>query len=83
MPGPFEAWLQQCCMRTPFLRVRRALQTALELATHFAGHPAPALYSILGCPIIRVTGSQPGDRDRERAFLRCRLPACRRALMQP
>jgi cystathionine gamma-synthase len=40
MPGPFEAWLLQRGMRTLFLRVHRASQTAMALATHFAGHPA-------------------------------------------
>ena len=38
MPGAFEAWLLQRGMRTLFLRVHRASQTALEIATHFQGH---------------------------------------------
>ena len=37
MPGPFEAWLLQRGMRTLFLRVHRASQTALAIATHFHG----------------------------------------------
>src|SRR5579864_8756173 len=40
MPGPFEAWLLQRGMRTLFLRVHRASETALTVATHFARHPA-------------------------------------------
>ncbi|HUB41914.1 MAG TPA: PLP-dependent aspartate aminotransferase family protein [Streptosporangiaceae bacterium] len=40
MPGPFEAWLLQRGMRTLFLRVHRASQTALTIATHFHRHPA-------------------------------------------
>ncbi|MGH9293837.1 MAG: PLP-dependent transferase, partial [Acidimicrobiales bacterium] len=40
MPGPFEAWLLQRGMRTLFLRVHRASQTALSIATTFHGHPA-------------------------------------------
>ena len=36
MPGPFEAWLLQRGMRTLFLRVHRASETALAIATHFA-----------------------------------------------
>src|ERR1700727_427992 len=40
MPGPFEAWLLQRGMRTLFLRVHRASQRALAIATHFHGHPA-------------------------------------------
>jgi len=45
MPGPFEAWLLQRGMRTLFLRVHRASQTALTIATHF--HQHPALTSVL------------------------------------
>ena len=37
--GPFEAWLLQRGMRTLFLRVQRASETALALAHHFHGHP--------------------------------------------
>jgi len=40
MPGPFEAWLLQRGMRTLFLRVHRASETALAIATHLDGHPA-------------------------------------------
>ena len=39
MPGPFEAWLLQRGMRTLFLRVHRASQTALAIATHFRRAP--------------------------------------------
>jgi cystathionine gamma-synthase len=45
MPGPFEAWLLQRGMRTLFLRVHRASQTAMTIATHF--HQHPALSSVL------------------------------------
>ena len=37
--GPFEAWLLLRGMRTLFLRVHRASQTALAIARHFANHP--------------------------------------------
>jgi cystathionine gamma-synthase len=40
VPGPFEAWLLQRGMRTLFLRVHRASDTALAIATHLHGHPA-------------------------------------------
>jgi cystathionine gamma-synthase len=40
MPGPFEAWLLQRGMRTVFLRVHRASDSALAIATHFQYHPA-------------------------------------------
>jgi len=36
--GSFEAWLLQRGMRTLFLRVRRACESALALAEHFEGH---------------------------------------------
>ncbi len=42
VPGPFEAWLLQRGMRTLFLRVRRASDSALAIARHFEGHPALA-----------------------------------------
>jgi cystathionine gamma-synthase len=38
--GPFEAWLLQRGMRTLFLRVHRASDSALAIATRFDGHPA-------------------------------------------
>ena len=38
--GSFEAWLLQRGMRTLFLRVRRASESALEIARHFDGHAA-------------------------------------------
>jgi cystathionine gamma-synthase len=37
--GPFEAWLLLRGMRTLYLRVARASETALALATHFEHHP--------------------------------------------
>jgi cystathionine gamma-synthase len=40
VPGPFEAWLLQRGMRTLFLRVRRASDSALGIARHLHGHPA-------------------------------------------
>ena len=39
VPGPFEAWLLVRGMRTLFLRVRRASETALAIARHFERHP--------------------------------------------
>ena len=38
--GPFEAWLLQRGMRTLFMRVRQASQTAMTIATHFTDHPS-------------------------------------------
>jgi cystathionine gamma-synthase len=50
MPGPFEAWLLQRGMRTLFLRVYRASETALALATHFHRHPALSAVLYPGLP---------------------------------
>ncbi len=36
--GPFEAWLLQRGMRTLFLRVRKASESAMTIANHFDGH---------------------------------------------
>lgn len=38
--GAFEAWLLQRGMRTLFLRVRKASDSALAIAEHFVDHPA-------------------------------------------
>jgi cystathionine gamma-synthase len=38
--GSFEAWLLQRGLRTLYLRVRNASNSALTIATHFEGHPA-------------------------------------------
>jgi cystathionine gamma-synthase len=50
MPGPFEAWLLQRGMRTLFLRVNRASQSAHQIATHFRGHPALTAVLYPGLP---------------------------------
>jgi cystathionine gamma-synthase len=50
MPGPFEAWLLQRGMRTLFLRVHRASETALAIATRLHGHPALAAVLYPGLP---------------------------------
>jgi cystathionine gamma-synthase len=56
VPGPFEAWLLQRGMRTLFLRVRCASETALAIATHFESHPALAAVLYPGLP------SHPGHQ---------------------
>jgi cystathionine gamma-synthase len=40
VPGPVEAWLLVRGMRTLFLRVRRASDSALAVARHLEAHPA-------------------------------------------
>jgi cystathionine gamma-synthase len=42
MLGPFEAWLLLRGMRTLFPRVRQCSASALQVARHFAAHPALA-----------------------------------------
>ena len=39
IPGPFEAWLLQRGMRTMFLRIRQASESAMTIAKHFENHP--------------------------------------------
>jgi cystathionine gamma-synthase len=39
IPGSFDAWLLQRSMRTLFLRVRKASESAMAIAEHFEGHP--------------------------------------------
>jgi cystathionine gamma-synthase len=56
VPGPFEAWLLQRGMRTLFLRVHRASDSALAIATHFHGHPALKAVLYPGLP------SHPGHQ---------------------
>jgi cystathionine gamma-synthase len=50
VPGPFEAWLLQRGMRTLFLRVRRASDSALAIARHLDGHPALTAVLYPGLP---------------------------------
>lgn len=40
IPGSFDAWLLQRGMRTVYLRVMRASQSAMKIATYFETHPA-------------------------------------------
>jgi len=56
MLGPFEAWLLLRGMRTLFLRVHRASETALAVATRFDGHPALSAVLYPGLP------SHPGHQ---------------------
>jgi cystathionine gamma-synthase len=57
--GSFEAWLLQRGMRTLFLRVRKACESALAIAEHFDGHSSveaviyPGLTSHPGHKIAR------------------------------
>src|SRR5579872_7313940 len=66
MPGPFEAWLLQRGMRTVFLRVHRASQNALAIATHLEGHPA--LTSVLYPGLAGHPGHEIAARQMEGGF---------------
>lgn len=50
VPGPFEAWLLQRGMRTLFIRVRHASETAMRVARHFEAHPVLASVLYPGLP---------------------------------
>ena len=50
MLGPFEAWLLQRGMRTLFLRVQRASDSAMAIATHLQAHPGVAATLYPGLP---------------------------------
>lgn len=50
VPGPLEAWLLVRGMRTLFLRVRRASESAMSIARHYDGHPAMKAVLYPGLP---------------------------------
>lgn len=54
--GPFEAWLLHRGMRTLFLRVRRASESALTIARQLEGHRA--LKGVLYPGPRRTSGSR-------------------------
>ena len=64
--GPFEAWLLQRGMRTLFLRVHRASDSALAIATHFSGHPALVDVLYPGLPAIPAMTRGRADARRIR-----------------
>jgi cystathionine gamma-synthase len=64
--GPFEAWLLQRGMRTLFLRVHRASDSALAIATHFSGHPA--LKAVLYPGLASHPGYQIAARQMQGGF---------------
>ncbi|MFQ5547750.1 MAG: trans-sulfuration enzyme family protein [Woeseia sp.] len=50
IPGSFDAWLLQRGMRTLFLRVRKASESAMAIAGHFEGHPRLKAVNYPGLP---------------------------------
>jgi cystathionine gamma-synthase len=64
--GPFEAWLLQRGMRTLFLRVERASDSALAIASHLQGHPA--LQAVLYPGLASHPGHQIAARQMRGGF---------------
>ena len=64
--GSFEAWLLQRGMRTLYLRVRKASESALAIARHFEGHPA--LKAVLYPGLPSHPGHEVARRQMEGGF---------------
>lgn len=64
--GPFEAWLLQRGMRTLFLRVRRACESAMVIAKHFDGHAS--LEAVLYPGLPRHPGHETAKRQMQGGF---------------
>jgi cystathionine gamma-synthase len=64
--GSLESWLLLRGMRTVFLRVRAASATAMQLATHFSGHPLVAEVLYPGLP--NSHGHEVARRQMEGGF---------------
>ena len=64
--GTFEAWLLQRGMRTLFLRVHKASESALAIARHFEGHPA--LRSVLYPGLPGHPGHEIAKRQMDGGF---------------
>jgi len=50
IPGSFDAWLLQRSLRTLFLRVRKASESAMAIAEQFEGHPKLKAVNYPGLP---------------------------------
>ena len=64
--GSFEAWLLQRGMRTLFLRVRKASESALAIARRFEGHPA--LKTVLYPGLASHPGHETAKRQMDGGF---------------
>lgn len=64
--GTFEAWLLQRGMRTLYLRVRKASESALAIARHFEGHAA--LKSVLYPGLPSHPGHEIAKRQMDGGF---------------
>jgi cystathionine gamma-synthase len=66
IPGPFEAWLLQRGMRTLFLRVRKASESALTIARHFENHSN--LEAVLYPGLVNHPGHDIAKRQMQGGF---------------
>jgi cystathionine gamma-synthase len=66
IPGPFEAWLLQRGMRTMFLRVRQASESAMTIAKHFENHPN--LEAVLYPGLPKHPGYETAKRQMQGGF---------------
>jgi len=66
IPGSFEAWLLQRGMRTLYLRVTQACQSALTIAQHFENHPG--LESVLYPGLERHAGHDTAKKQMQGGF---------------
>ena len=66
IPGPFEAWLLQRGMRTMFLRVRQASESAMAIAKHFENHPN--LQAVLYPGLPKHPGYETAKRQMQGGF---------------
>ena len=66
IPGPFEAWLLQRGMRTMFLRVRQASESAMTIASHFENHQN--LKAVLYPGLPKHPGHEIAERQMQGGF---------------
>ncbi len=66
IPGPFEAWLLQRGMRTMFLRIRQASESAMTIAKHFENHPS--LEGVLYPGLANHPGHEIAERQMQGGF---------------
>ena len=66
IPGPFEAWLLQRGMRTMFLRIRQASESAMTIAKHFDNHPN--LEAVLYPGLANHPGHEIAERQMQGGF---------------
>lgn len=66
IPGPFEAWLLQRGMRTMFLRIRQASESAMTIAKHFENHPS--LEGVLYPGLANHPGHEIAKRQMQGGF---------------